>query len=69
MMDSTALLMWGLLFGSIGMGYLVYGKKQRRGIALLSGVVLCSFPYFVSNVFLMILIGIIAMALPFFIKY
>ncbi len=68
-MDSTALLMWGLLFGSIGMGYLVYGKKQRRGIALLSGVVLCSFPYFVSNVFLMILIGIIAMALPFFIKY
>jgi len=68
-MDSTALLMWGLLFGSIGMGYLVYGKKQRRGIALLSGVVLCSFPYFVSNVFLMILVGIIVMALPFFIKY
>lgn len=68
-MDSTASLMWGLLFGSIGMGYLVYGKKQRRGIALLSGVFLCSFSYFVSNLFLMILIGIIAMALPFFIKY
>jgi hypothetical protein len=68
-MDSTTLIMWGVLFGSIGLGYLVYGRRQRRGIALLSGVVLCAFPYVVSNVFLMILIAIIFMALPFFIKY
>ena len=61
--------MWGILFGSIGMGYLVYGRKQRRGIALLSGVVLCAFPYVVSNVYLMILIGIIVMALPYFVRY
>jgi hypothetical protein len=68
-MDSTSSIMWGILFGSIGMGYLIYGKKQRRGTALLSGVVLCAFPYFVSNVFLMVLIGIIFMAIPFFIRY
>ena len=68
-MDSTTTLMWGILFGSIGMGYLVYGRKQRRGIALLSGVVLCAFPYVVSNVYLMILIGIIVMALPYFVRY
>jgi len=68
-MDNTASIMWGVLFGSIGLGYLVYGRKQRRGIALLSGVVLCVFPYFVSSVFLMILIAIILMALPYFIKY
>lgn len=65
----TASLMWGVFFGSIGMGYLVYGKKQHRGIALLSGVVLCAFPYFVSNIFLMILVGIVFMALPFFLRY
>lgn len=67
-MDSTT-LMWGVLFGSIGMGYLMYGRKQRRGIALLSGVLLCVIPYFVSNVFLIILIGISLMALPYFLRY
>jgi hypothetical protein len=68
-MDSTTSIMWGILFGSIGMGYLIYGKKQRRGIALLSGIALCAFPYFVSNVFLIFLIGIVLMALPYFVRY
>lgn len=68
-MDSTSSIMWGILFGAIGAGYLIYGKKQRRSIALLSGVVLCAFPYFVSNIFLMILIGIIFITLPFFVRY
>jgi hypothetical protein len=67
-MDDTAAILWGLVFGSIGMGYIIYGRKQRSGIVLLSGVVLCVLPYFVSNVFLMILIAIILMALPYFLK-
>lgn len=68
-MDSMSTVMWGVLFGSIGMGYILYGKKQRRGIALLSGIALCAFPYFVSNAFLMIFIGIVLMALPYFVRY
>lgn len=68
-MDSTTSIMWGILFGSIGMGYFIYGKKQRRGMALLSGVALCAFPYFVSNIIIMILIGIAFMALPYFVRY
>jgi hypothetical protein len=68
-MDNPAPLLWGLLFGSIGLGYFVYGKKQRRGIPLLSGVALMAFPYFVTNSFLMVFIGIVLMALPFFIQY
>ncbi len=68
-MDNPASLLWGVLFGSIGLGYFVYGKKQRRGIPLLSGVALMAFPYFVSNSFLIVLIGIVLMALPYFIKY
>jgi hypothetical protein len=67
-MDDTAAILWGLVFGSIGMGYIIYGRKQRSGIALLSGVVLFILPYFVSNVILMILIAIILMALPYFLK-
>ncbi|MEE8329259.1 MAG: hypothetical protein V3R54_04945 [Thermodesulfovibrionia bacterium] len=68
-MDSTSSIMWGVLFGSIGMGYIIYGRKQRRGLVLLSGIVLCAFPYFVSNVFLMIFFGIVLMAFPYFIRY
>jgi hypothetical protein len=65
----SSVLLWGLLYGSIGMAYFVYGKRQQRGVALISGIALMGFPYFVSSVFLSILIGIVLMALPFFIKY
>jgi hypothetical protein len=67
-MDSSTLI-WGLLFGAIGLGYFVYGKKQGRFAALLSGAGLMVFPYFVSNAWLGILIGIALMALPFFWQY
>ncbi len=67
-MDSSASLLWGLLFGSIGMGYFIYGKRQGRFIALLSGMVLMIFPYFVTSGFLIVLIGIVLMALPYFMK-
>ena len=28
-MDNTAVLLWGLLFGSIGFGFFLYGKRQK----------------------------------------
>lgn len=66
-MDATTLFA-GVIFGSIGMGYLVYGKKQHKGMALLSGLLLCLVPYFTANIYLLVLAGILLMALPFFIK-
>lgn len=39
----------GLIFGSIGMGYMVYGRKQANFMALLAGVGLCVFPYFTNS--------------------
>ncbi len=67
-MDSSSLI-WGLIFGSIGMGYFIYGKKQGRGAALLSGFGLIVIPYVVSNVFLLVLAGIALMALPYFVQF
>lgn len=60
--------MWGIVFGSIGLGFFVYGKKQKVIIPMLSGIGLMVFPYFVSNIYIMILSGIALIALPFFIK-
>jgi len=68
-MGGSSSIMWGILFGSIGMGYFVYGKKQQQWVALCSGIALCIFPYVVSNVFLMIVTGIVLMALPYFLRY
>lgn len=68
-MDNSSSLIWGILFGSIGLGYFVYGKKQQRGAALFSGIALMTFPYFVSNIFLSLVIGIVLMALPFFVQW
>jgi len=63
-MDFGTTLIFSILFGSIGMGYFVYGKKQQAAIPLLAGIVLCIFPYFVSNVYIMLLVGIALTVLP-----
>ena len=63
-----ATLMWGMLFGCIGMGYIMYGRKQQNGIALVAGIALCGFPYFIPNTILMVIVGAILAAIPFIIK-
>ncbi len=66
---STSVLLWSLLFSSIGLGYLIYGKRQRKATALLSGFVLCAYPYFVPNVYLLVAIGVGLVALPLSTEY
>jgi len=66
-MDIT-LLLWSLLFSSIGLGYFIYGRKQNHKIALYSGLSLMIYPYFVSSVMAMILVGLGLMLLPRFLK-
>ncbi|MEA2560445.1 MAG: hypothetical protein QOH06_1949 [Acidobacteriota bacterium] len=62
----TSLLLWGLIFGSIGVGFFVYGKKQGAIVPLLCGLALMIFPYFVSNVIVLVLIGVALIAIPYF---
>jgi hypothetical protein len=65
---NTASLLWGLLFGSIGLGFAIYGRKQRAVVPLLCGLALMVFPYFVSNNFLLVVIGVGLMAIPYFFR-
>jgi hypothetical protein len=65
---NTASLLWGLLFGSIGLGFFIYGRKQRAVVPLLCGLALISFPYFVSNTILLVVIGVVLMAIPYFFR-
>jgi hypothetical protein len=63
---NTASLLWGLLFGSIGIGFLIYGRKQRAVVPLVCGLALMIFPYFLSNTILLVTVGIILIAIPYF---
>jgi len=58
----------GLLFGSTGLGYFIYGKKQRAVVPLVCGLALMLFPYFVSNPFLLAGIGAVLSAIPYFLR-
>lgn len=61
-------LWWGLLFGSIGLGFFIYGKRQKAPVPLVCGIGLMVFPYFVSNNWLMVLVGAALMAIPYFVR-
>jgi hypothetical protein len=61
-------LLWGLLFGSIGLGYFIYGRKQRSIAPLVCGLALMVFPYFVSNLMLLVGIGAILVMIPYFLR-
>jgi hypothetical protein len=67
-MTDTSTIIWGVILGSIGLGFLVYGKKQKAIIPLFSGIGLMLVPYFISNKYILILSGIVLVALPYLIK-
>lgn len=67
-MSSTAVLMWGMLFGAIGFGFFLYGKKQRAVVPLITGIVLCVFPYFIESVYVLVGVGLLLVAIPYFVR-
>jgi predicted membrane protein len=64
----TSSLLWGLLFSSIGLGFFVYGRRQKKVVPLVSGLALMIFPYFVSNTILLVTFGIVLIAIPYFVR-
>lgn len=65
---STAVLIWGIVFGSVGTGFAIYGKRQKAIIPLCIGVALCVFPYFMENVYVPVFVGVVLMAIPYFVR-
>jgi len=65
-MYDTAQIIWALLFGATGLGFFLYGRKQRMIVPLFTGVALMVFPYFISNLYLLVIVGVVLAALPYF---
>jgi hypothetical protein len=67
-MNDGGTFFWGLMFGAIGAGYFIYGKNQHNIVMLGLGALLCVFPYFVSSVTPLLVIGVVLTLAPFFIN-
>ena len=65
---STSSILWGLLFGSVGLGFFVYGRRQKAVVPLACGVALMIFPYFISGTILAVVVGTVLIAIPYFIR-
>lgn len=58
-------LIASIFLGIIGSGYFMYGKKAQRPVPLVSGVLLCVFPYFIDSFLWTMVIGVALLAAPF----
>lgn len=61
---SGASLILGIVFSSIGVGYMRYGRKKDHFSAFLAGLGLSIYPWFVSSAWLLTLIGVALMCVP-----
>ncbi len=66
-MDERSLLL-GLLFGSIGIGFAIYGRRQRQLAPFLTGLGLIGLPYVVDGTMAMIVIATLLVVLPFVVR-
>ena len=66
-MDSSSLML-SLLFGSIGMGMLMYGKKAGRMVPLGAGLALMVLPYCIPNVMALLIVCCVITAVPWLLR-
>ena len=57
----SSFLFASLLWGSIGFGYWIYGKKQREMMPMIGGAAMIAISYLVSSWLLMSLLGLALM--------
>ena len=59
----------GIVTGAIGLGYIVYGRKQLRFAPLVCGISLCAYPWFVHSVAWLCVIGAVLAAAPWLVDF
>lgn len=61
-------LFFGIVFGAIGSGYLLYAKRQYDGLFAIVGFALIIFPYFVDSAVATFIAGALLCVAPFAIR-
>lgn len=65
---NTAKLLWGVLFSSIGLGYFLYGRKQKSPVPFLCGIALMGYTYFLDSNLAIVGVGSLLVAIPYFVR-
>lgn len=65
---NAPLLFLGLIFSSVGLGYCVYGRRQRALVPFLCGLALLVIPYLMANALALAAAGALIAAVPFFLR-
>ncbi len=58
----------GLLVGTIGFGYFIYGKKSSKSVFMLCGALMCIASYLVQNAMILLLGGAVIGYVPFLVR-
>jgi hypothetical protein len=61
-------LVLGFVFSSFGMIYFNYGRKQKKYLMLVAGMILVGYPYFLDSVVWLTIWGSLLLALPFVVR-
>ena len=67
-MDDSSILILVIFFSAIGLGFFTYGRKQKAVVPLLVGVALFIFPYFMPNIYTLFIVGVLLVAIPYFVR-
>ena len=67
-MFDTNYLLISLVFSSIGLGYFIYGRKQKHKVAFYTGLCLMMYPYMITNPMLLTVIGVALMFVPKYVR-
>ncbi len=58
-MFNASFLFASLIWGSVGFGYFIYGKKQGSWVPMIGGVLMMAASYFVGSALLMSLVSVV----------
>jgi hypothetical protein len=59
---NPSFLVASLIWGSVGLGYFIYGKRQSSWIPMIGGIFMMAGSYFISSVWLMSVVSLGLMA-------
>jgi hypothetical protein len=69
LIGSQNTLIASLIWGSVGMGFFIFGKKQGSMFPLFCGILVMGFSYFIASALYMSLASIAAIVVMFFLKH
>ncbi len=58
-MGSSSSLLASLIWGSIGVGFAIYGKRQKAMAPLVGGILLVALSYLIGSALLMTMLGVV----------